>query len=103
MQDSELKPPYAELLGIEIWLDSQDRLMLSIPSNHKVNEFAFPIRNEQGELITTLLFKKRLDVKTQSLFSVEKVVEGNVQNSNQLLSLLSALGFLSLMPSSQKE
>ncbi|OOF68493.1 hypothetical protein BKG95_03585 [Rodentibacter pneumotropicus] len=104
MEDNKLIQPFA-FLGIEIWLDEKDRLMLSIPNSsqeHSIEQFSLPIRNQTGKLIGSLIFKKQISVKTQTLFSAEEWLDPHSQNQDQPISLLPALGLFRLDSSTQK-
>lgn len=104
MEDNKLVQPFA-FLGIEMWLDEKDRLMLSIPNSsqkHSIEQFSLPIRNQTGKLIGSFIFKKQISVKTQTLFSAEELLDPHFQSQDQPISLLPALGLFRLDSSMQK-
>ncbi len=76
---TEMSQPF-QCLGVQTWLDENDRFMMSInkPSN-KVDKFTVAIKNKNGDLVGHLLFKKQLRVKGQTLFSVEELILGDSQ------------------------
>ncbi|MFQ1046935.1 hypothetical protein N8E87_03515 [Avibacterium paragallinarum] len=82
-------------LGIELWIDENDRLMLSVPNScqkKELEEVLLPIRNQSGELIANLVFKKQISARTQTLFSAEELLDPHSQIQDLPISLLPALG-----------
>lgn len=92
--NSNLIQPFSEL-GLELWVDDNDRLMISIPNvrqKRQEEKFLLPVRNQDGKLVGNLVFKKQITVKTQTLFSAEEWLDPHSQNQDQLISLLPVLG-----------
>ncbi len=92
--NSKLKQPFA-FTGLEMWIDTDDRLMISIPldrANKLQDEFTLPIRTPDKTYLGSLRFKKQLIVKTQVLYAVTEWLDLHSQSLDQPSSLLHALG-----------
>lgn len=91
------------MYGIELWLDSGGRLMLSDPErpvddkNEQIKKFRLPLENGNG-IFGGLVFEYVATVKGRRMFQAISLYSEPDQQHNQLALWSSVLGMLQVEP-----